>query len=1069
MTLGAAPGQARDQLVGYLRHQMCGPTQGDAELLQERPDRRYLLGILYPRGTELSLSQADSSDESGRQDPGEMDPIEEPEALTSMFAQRAPAAMGISFMLKGTTEFGCSISAAVYDERSPLEGRRSPQWQRRALAPPEAHEEVQFSLPVHRHGESLSVLEGRAELHVVSRPMSAGFLVTVTLLNAKRCPDNEAPQPSDCLFQAGLQVAPIGGSFGAYPRVDRRTSDEEAELELQYRERITWAIGHACAAVWDPEGDPPTAIRCEFLPSYELRPITTQLPAENLSPDAVNMLSLQHLWHMSELDPEALKQGLSSFLDSYAGWIDEQFRFGLEPKYRDARERVVAKQRRALTRMRDGVELLHRDADARKAFGLAQRAMLMQMVHSSQEQYGRQLKERDSRPYQAPDYHDAKWATRTWRPFQLAYQLMVLPSLYNPSHTDRDLVDLLWFPTGGGKTEAYLALTAFEAVRRRLQSGADGGGTGILMRYTMRLLTSQQFERAAALMLALERLRLSYPELGEEQFSIGLWVGAAATPNRYTQSQQNNRGAWEHYNDVLGSEEPDHPFQLQRCPWCGTRIAPKRGTGHAPDYGFRATSSSFAFNCPSADCPFHDGLPIQVIDEALFEQPPTLLLATIDKFARLAWDPSGGAFLGCHGRHRPPSLIIQDELHLISGPLGSVAGLYEAAIEVAMRAQGSAPPKLLAATATIRNAASQIQGLYGRDMAMFPPAGISVDDSFFARIDPTAPGRLYVGLMGQGVSPVSTTIQTIASLAQGVLELKFDERERDAYWTQIVYHNSKRELGATLTRARDNVPQHLSFMSHKGARKLHHVQELSAYVKGPQIPVIMQRLETAHPDPDAIDLLACTNMLSVGVDVQRLGLMLMIGQPKQTAEYIQATSRVGRDANRPPGLVVVHYSGTKPRDRSYFENFQSYHQALYREVEPTSVTPCAPRARDRALHAALVTLMRIAGGLAADDAAAQFDPANPRVEALLLELLERLEKADSGESESIAEQLAELSAHWASRANTRIPPLRYKAKGGKQFAALLCQYGARQEAEAWPTLNSMRHVDLEAPLRVKGA
>lgn len=1066
---------SRDLLVEYLERQLCGPVSGPDELLQGPPHQRYLMGILYPRNTDLTVMAAVVED--GWENSSSVGGEEEvdPEPLAGWFAQRAPAAMGVSCLVTGTQTIECQVYAAAYLEKEPLKGKRRPQWQRQALASAEAPEVLRVTYNAQHRESKFLILGDRAELRVIWRPVNSrrletGYLVTVTLINAATCPEAEPPNAGACLYQPGLKVTPIDGRFGEYPRPERRITDEEQELSLQYHNRITWGIGHGCAAVWDPEGLPPVSISASFVPRYELRPITTDIPETETNPAAREILSLSELIRLSALEPERLTSSLEAFLVGYSTWIESEVNLALQPRHQAARDRIVAKQRLALGRMQEGIALLASNATARKAFHLAQRAMLMQMVHSADPAYARTLKARDGHEYQVPDYNAPAWRSKRWFPFQLAFQLMVLPSLFDAKHPDRDLVDLLWFPTGGGKTEAYLALTAFEAVRRRLMHGEAGAGTSVLMRYTMRLLTSQQFERAAALILALERLRPSHPELGDSPFSIGLWVGSAATPNRFNSNYANSRGAYEHYQDLLSQEEPIHPFQLQRCPWCGTRLTPQRGTGDPADYGMRATTSSFEFYCPSASCPFHERLPIQVVDQALFEHPPTLLLATIDKFARLAWDASGRSFLGCGTTALPPSFIIQDELHLISGPLGSVAGLYEAAMEVAMERYCQTRPKLIAATATIRNAESQIRGLYGRDMAIFPPAGTSADDSYFARLDHDAPGRMYVGIMGQGGSPVAITVATIAALAQGVLDAGMPESDMDTYWTQVVYHNSKRELGATLTRAKDVVDQHLTVMARSKVRKLHTITELSAYVKGPQIPVIMQQLETPYPAPDAIDLLACTNMLSVGVDVSRLGLMVMIGQPKQTAEYIQATSRVGRHANRAPGLVVVHYSGAKPRDRSHYENFQSYHQALYREVEPTSVTPCAPRARDRALHAALVVLMRIAGGLPEEEQAHSFNAQAEGTQVLLKKLIARLAEADRGEEAEIEAQLVHLADVWHSRANDLgRKPLRYQGKSGKQFEKLLRQYGSDSDPSAWPTLNSMRHVDVDVPIRVKGS
>ena len=324
----------------------------------------------------------------------------------------------------------------------------------------------------------------------------------------------------------------------------------------------------------------------------------------------------------------------------------------------------------------------------------------------------------------------------------------------------------------------------------------------------------------------------------------------------------------------------------------------------AEGVGIRSTTASFSFFCPDPRCHRHESIPVQVIDEPLYEAPPTLLLGTLDKFAMLAWRPEASAFFGARAAGAPPSLIVQDELHLITGPLGTVSGVYEAAIDAVITKFGGRT-KRLCATATIRRVAEQARALYARPVSVFPPPGIDAADAFFSRADTSSGlGRLYVGAMAQGHTPTFSTVMAAAAMLQTVADISLTPGERDSWWTLVAYHNSKRELGKTLTLARDDIPARLKSLAApdpaipggspgRREREIQRVSELSANVKGPDIPKVLDELKRSLETGGAVDVLCCTNMLSVGVDVGRLGMMLVVGQPKTTSEYIQATSRVG--------------------------------------------------------------------------------------------------------------------------------------------------------------------------------
>lgn len=1074
----------RNLLVDYINKQLVGPFGGETECLySDMPTSRYLMGTLYPQNADTDTSQDDQEKSNTAPDADEMN-----DSPLSMVFQLMPASLGISFYVHDCDSVEVDLWAGCYkkitkrdisqQENLAVEEQsfkqdalgKWPKWVRQSLATEDFPEKIILQLD-YTCNQKISVLNGFADVHVIWRPMGDGSLVTVTLLNKAVQEKEGKPDPVKCLFQTGLKCKPVNGMIYEYPSINRLSyDDEEEELALQYKHNITYAVGHGCAATWELDGKTPINVGTISLPRSEVKPVTTVLEDE-INNDLINILSLQYLSDES-VPVDEIESGLNNFVSGYVNWFDEVVNTEIDKKFDKAKQRITERIDKAILRMRSGIEMLCANSQIRKAFMMANHAMLRQMIHTGVD-YSGSGKERNSSPYVRPDYKSEQYKTYAWRPFQLAYQLLVIESLANNESDDRDIVDLLWFPTGGGKTEAYLALAAFELIYRRLCYGKEGAGTAVIKRYTLRLLTTQQFQRAATLICALELIRKENTDLlGYSPYTLGLWVGESSSPNKYTSDSDYSKGAFELYKNMLEDDTPENPFQLQQCPWCGTDIIPQSRTNDEHDYGVKATQTTFDFYCPSNDCELHDSIPVTVVDEDIFEHPPSFVIGTVDKFARLAWDHrASGMFGDDNGMHRPPSLIIQDELHLISGPLGTIAGVYEAAISTLIEAKGF-KPKIIAATATIRRAADQVERLYGSDVRIFPPPGISADDSYFARIDNEAPGRLYLGVMGQGQTPITSLVQTSAVLSQSVLENNISLSAKDTWWTQVIYHNSRRELGKTMTLSRDDIPERVKVITsdENNMRKLTNVEELSANVRGIEIPEILSRLKTGCEKSTVIDILPCTNMISVGVDVSRLGLMLIVGQPKTTSEYIQASSRVGRDQKRPPGIVLTLYSSSKPRDRSHYESFKSYHGALYRAVEPTSVTPFAPPSRDRALHAALIILVRHACRLGANEDAGLFDPSNELFKKYVSLLIERMVRAEPAEEKNIRNHVDRIINEWSEMilsASSEHKPLRYFNKGGRQFSSLLRSFG-ESGGEGWQTLNSMRNVDMESLIHVVG-
>jgi hypothetical protein len=555
-------------------------------------------------------------------------------------------------------------------------------------------------------------------------------------------------------------------------------------------------------------------------------------------------------------------------------------------------------------------------------------------------------------------------------------------------------------------------------------------------------------------------LRRRHPdELGSRPVSIGIWVGGDNSPNTYAEARRLRE-------QIAEGRILNQGFQVENCPWCGTKFVPSQ-VHDEKVWGIDAENNSFRAYCVNPHCPFADGIPISSVDDDLYDNPPTMLVGTVDKFARTVWDPRTGVFFGA-GPDQGPGLVIQDEFHLISGPLGTIVGIYEAAFDVLM-ARNGARPKIVAATATIRKADQQTRGVFGRDVALFPPAGIDANDSYFVRMVTDRPGRAYAGVMPQGHTPLTALVHLAAAQLQAPVDVTLSPDAADGYWTFVAYHNSLRELGKTITLAHDDIPARMKIIARAqdDCRPLEDDQivELTSNVPAVEIPRVLDRLGRPKAMAGAVSFLASTNMISVGVDVSRLGTMTVVGQPKTTAEYIQATSRVGRSSER-PGIVVILYSPSKPRDRSHYESFVPYHSMLYSSVEPTSVTPFSLPARTRALHAGLVLLVRHAMGLPANEDAARFDASDPDFRELIAEYYERASSADSSEAALVSEDMSRLIAEWSRLAHDAEDAGGLYYSHSKDHTRLLKRFA--EPGEGWPTLDSMRSVDVEIKVSVRG-
>jgi hypothetical protein len=1028
--------------IDHLRRHFVGPKDGEDEVVGSNPVYAYLTGMLFPvedgeglapetLDEDLSPEEADLDYESDQKFPGEDEDDEDDIGNLTAASGWTPSSLGLSFE-HDAPELTVTARAARYEripeEEGTLASGRDGQWRRIPLG----EQSVIISAGSNGHHQ---LWDGLGQLQWRSRPGRTNPIVTVSLSNASHVPLGQAKREiASVLFQCGFDVEALGGAIHPYPGdVVVNATPEDRELEYRYRNHLSYSIGHGVAASW-PDEFPVRHVATDSLPTETVPRVK---PREAIG-DTLRMSWLAD----ADLPVAQLTSGLTDFAADYEIWVaNRRSEAASAGRHVSAANQIVDRMERATERIREGIELLQSDPTALRAFRLANHAMRLQSTRKREPAAG-----------QEP----------SWRPFQLAFILMALASTADDHHIDRELVDLIWFPTGGGKTEAYLGLAAFEVIRRRLTKPQAGGGTAVITRYTMRLLTAQQFQRAARLICALELMRDDVLlQKSSPAFTIGLLLGGSTTPNDF-------KTAVKQLAQVRGQLSPTNPFQVRTCPWCDTPLVPERKSQRDEKYGFRATNSDFIIYCVNDDCEFHDRLPMQVVDEAIYKRPPTIVVATVDKFARLAWIRDGGSIFGLDGSpFDAPSLIIQDELHLISGPLGTIVGIYEAAIRSLLKWRGTSP-KIVASTATIRSAEEQVQGLMASKVEVFPPSGLDADDSYFAELDTSGPGRLYAGILPQAFAPAWAIGQVAGRmLSTPSVVGSLTSEERDAYWTLVLYHNSLRELGRTVTILRDDVRTMLEREQtvDPSARLVgtDSIEELTSNVSSHELVKILERLSIKEGSPDLIDAIAATNILSVGIDVNRLGLMLVNGQPKTTAEYIQATSRVGRASV--PGIVVTLYRSGKARDRSTFEGFRTFHGSFYRFVEPTSVTPWALQARQRALRAALVILVRHAVGYSSNSAAASFDDSSSAVQRAIALLVDHIRIADARESVTVEKELRRAATDWAQRARASTGKLKYESAKYPE-ERLLKNFG--ESGIGWPTMHSMRSVERGVRIRPRG-
>lgn len=924
--------------------------------------------------------------------------------------------------------------------------------------------------------------------------------VKILLLNNSNHPSNKYSNTNEnlnrkCLFQTNISVENV--SLKPYKsQSELHPFDEEQnEINFIYRDIKSYGVGHNCSVQWN-DSPTPNLIQTAFMPDRIVYGMKNDFSKEDFPTDydALNKcLEVKELSHFND-DKKGIIKSLKLFVSLYQKWIGEQTATanGFTQEDKKIADKLLNRQGANYKRLIKGIEILEKDETGKAfhCFQLANTAMFIQMVISNDKRFGNKerhlIDEVEKADYNSlkffEDYKDWKFLNPDrpepprYRPFQLAFLLLSIEGIIDENSDDRNkIVDLIWFPTGGGKTEAYLAVGAFTILWRRLSNDSETTkGTSILMRYTLRLLTSQQFERASRLILALEFIRRNFEEeLHEEKITIGLWVGEGASPNKIDDANKIVEDATSNFEKA---DQYTSRLQLTACPWCGVRLVSKTVKGWTHGYDCQSgTQGYFYFKCVNDACAFHTSkLPIQVVDEMLYKQPPTLLFATVDKFAILASQKEGQThkFFNSFSDALPPDLIIQDELHLISGPLGSIVGIFESVVDY-LCSKGNRKPKIISSTATTRNTSHQIKELYaGKEVNIFPPSGISYSDSFFAK--ETVSKRKYVGFLPTGKTGISTQLWILPYLLYTRLKL-YDEKDLETlnlYWTIVSYYNSLKDVGKIYNKTNDeiqintNVLFYRNFGNNSNLRYLirdidSRSLELTSRIESNNIKATLKRLDDVFATEvsekgneyvkDGLDLVLASNMISVGIDVSRLNVMLVNGMPRNIAEYIQASSRVGRKHD---GIVFTLFNPNQARDKSYFENFNSFHQAYYKYVEPLSVTPFTENTIRKMLTTIFVAFMRNSvTGLTKNVDAKHFEPE-------MADEFKRYITQRFGTSIYFENLLDDLIKSWIAK-KKRINNLTYSTLLKKTSTDI------NPFEEIWLTMNSLRDIDTETYYQIR--
>ena len=1100
--------EIRQEIIEALRKDLIGPRGEVDEILDENPELSYLSGTLHSvdKDSEIEFdNQEDISLDSA--DADALGDEDNEDKYSNKYKQQS--SLGISFYLKeDVSVISLNLKWGDYfADKKTIEDKEGKEksvkvyqrFQREIFFDIQFDKNKSKEYDISNFDDSIDKkFFENVIIKTTQFPLKNGYKLVSIYTSNHRVPAPE--MVNSIMFQVEMSVNTNNDSFFVPEYLCRKN---ELNDEYLYESKPIYSHGHGCATNWEVTDEKCQNIFTQFIPEHELPSVSPTL--ESIPPDYFSMKFMMK--PQNKLETFSRLKTLNGL---YNQWISDLqvSKKAQQHTFKSKAKEVLSLCETQSDRISKGIEILESNPKALEAFHFMNQCMFLQRaITAFSKKYGNDIECNLGEEIAKDNSH--------WRAFQIAFILLNIESITNYSSDFRKYVDLLYFPTGGGKTEAYLGLMAFLMGYRRLTNDIQGynkdGGVTIILRYTLRLLTTQQRDRLTKMVIAAEFIRQKYldkgnPIFGNAPFSVGFYVGGGVTPNRYDEFKDSNQ-----YPDKQTSAKNKLIKQLISCPYCGKPL-------NVDSIYMDDNEESIDIYCDDANCMFFKyapkpkPIPVYLVDEQIYRKCPTVVIATVDKFARLPWDPSCNSLFGrvnrycpSHGyiatgqKHSgyhngtpkisvrkidpffPPELIVQDELHLITGPLGTIYGAYEAAIEelCSIELEGRIiTPKYVVSTATIRNAESQIRALYGRKDAMqFPANGLDVKDSFFTKEIPIedSPFRKYIGICASGKSMKTTELRVYAILIQKAFELSENPKYADfidPYYTLIGYFNSIRELGGTVRLLQDDIKKRIKWIKkHYGHSKERYYKdsvEITSRMGTNKIAQLLKDLEVTKEEKDKgnkefVDVAIATNMISVGLDIDRLGLMCVFGQPKQSSEYIQTTSRIGRAH---PGLVVTIYSPYRPRDLSHYENFKGYHSQIYRFVEGTTATPFSARARDRVLHALFIALARLTiQDLAENEAANKISDIDPAlIDSIIAKIAKRVAKVSPKLQPDVVRELQQFVDDWKMLQRVSTNKLYYFVAETTKYSRLMNYYGEICTTKEKPTLNSMREVETASAL-----